>query len=55
MSSAQAMKKYAGGVANYRASEGKSVLVPYRGSVMCNFFFCIFVSFVANLRGMFFL
>jgi len=27
------MKKYAGGVAKYRASEGKEVLIPYRGSV----------------------
>jgi GMP reductase len=27
------MDKYAGGVANYRASEGKSVLVPYKGSL----------------------
>jgi len=33
MSSKIAMKKYAGGVANYRASEGKSVQVPYRGDV----------------------
>jgi GMP reductase len=33
MSSATAMDKYAGGVANYRASEGKSVLVPYKGSL----------------------
>ncbi len=33
MSSAEAMKKYAGGVAKYRASEGKSVDIPYRGSV----------------------
>jgi len=33
MSSAKAMKKYAGGVASYRASEGKSVEVPYRGPV----------------------
>jgi GMP reductase len=33
MSSEAAMKKYAGGVAEYRASEGKEVLVPYRGSV----------------------
>lgn len=31
MSSAEAMKKYRGGVAEYRASEGKSVDVPYRG------------------------
>jgi len=33
MSSNTAMKKYAGGVANYRASEGKTVKVPYKGSV----------------------
>merc|ERR1712176_1738360 len=33
MSSATAMKKYSGGVANYRASEGKAVEVPYKGPV----------------------
>ncbi len=33
MSSATAMEKHAGGVAEYRASEGKTVEVPYRGSV----------------------
>lgn len=33
MSSDTAMKKYAGGVAHYRASEGKTVEVPYRGPV----------------------
>ena len=33
MSSSTAMKKHAGGVAEYRASEGKTVEVPYRGSV----------------------
>ena len=33
MSSKAAMEKYAGGVANYRASEGKEVLVPSRGAV----------------------
>lgn len=33
MSSSAAMEKHAGGVANYRASEGKEVLVPYRGDV----------------------
>lgn len=33
MSSDTAMNKYAGGVANYRASEGKTVEVPYRGQV----------------------
>lgn len=33
MSSSEAMNKYAGGVADYRSSEGKSVNVPYRGKV----------------------
>jgi GMP reductase len=33
MSSDTAMKKHAGGVAGYRASEGKTVEVPYRGPV----------------------
>ncbi len=33
MSSRMAMDKYAGGVAKYRAAEGKEVLVPYRGPV----------------------
>ncbi|MDF3037190.1 MAG: guaC, partial [Paucimonas sp.] len=33
MSSRAAMDKYAGGVAQYRASEGKEVLVEYRGPV----------------------
>jgi GMP reductase len=33
MSSRTAMEKYAGGVAPYRASEGREVLVPYRGPV----------------------
>lgn len=33
MSSRTAMEKYAGGVAEYRASEGKEVLVEYRGPV----------------------
>jgi GMP reductase len=33
MSSEVAMKKYYGGVADYRASEGKTVEVPYRGEV----------------------
>jgi len=33
MSSEVAMKKHSGGVANYRASEGKCVLVPYKGPV----------------------
>jgi len=33
MSSKSAMVKHSGGVAEYRASEGKEVLVPYRGPV----------------------
>ena len=33
MSSQTAMQKYSGGVADYRASEGKTVAVPYRGPV----------------------
>lgn len=33
MSSATAMDKHAGGVANYRASEGKTIQLPYRGPV----------------------
>lgn len=33
MSSEMAMKKYAGGVAEYRASEGKMVEVPFKGDV----------------------
>ncbi len=33
MSSAMAMHKHAGGVAEYRASEGKTVEIPYRGEV----------------------
>jgi len=33
MSSETAMNKYYGGVADYRASEGKTVEVAYRGSV----------------------
>ncbi len=33
MSSATAMDKHVGGVANYRASEGKTVQIPYRGAV----------------------
>lgn len=33
MSSETAMHKYSGGVATYRASEGKTVYVPYRGPV----------------------
>lgn len=33
MSSNTAMSKHSGGVANYRASEGKTVQIPYRGAV----------------------
>lgn len=33
MSSQSAMDKHSGGVAQYRAAEGKTVLLPYRGSV----------------------
>jgi len=33
MSSDTAMRKHKGGVAEYRASEGKTVKIPYRGSV----------------------
>ena len=33
MSSETAMKKHVGGVAEYRASEGKTVEIPYRGDV----------------------
>ncbi|MDR3516153.1 MAG: GMP reductase [Azospirillaceae bacterium] len=33
MSSDTAMRKYSGGVAAYRASEGKTVKIPYRGPV----------------------
>lgn len=33
MSSETAMKKHVGGVANYRASEGKTVRIPLKGSV----------------------
>ncbi len=33
MSSETAMNKHSGGVAEYRASEGKTVQVPYRGSI----------------------
>ncbi|MBY0403085.1 MAG: GMP reductase [Cyanobacteria bacterium] len=33
MSSDTAMNQYYGGVATYRASEGKTVMIPYRGSV----------------------
>jgi len=34
MSSHQAMNKYSGGVANYRSSEGKVVLVPDKGPIV---------------------
>lgn len=33
MSSDTAMEKYSGGVAGYRSSEGRTVLIPYKGSV----------------------
>lgn len=33
MSSETAMNKYAGGIAEYRASEGKTIKIPYRGPV----------------------
>ena len=33
MNSETAMEKHAGGVANYRASEGKTVEIPYRGPI----------------------
>ena len=33
MSSSTAMRKHAGGIAEYRSSEGKTVEVPYRGDV----------------------
>ena len=33
MSSDTAMEKYAGGVAEYRPSEGKTVTIPFRGSI----------------------
>lgn len=33
MSSDTAMEKYAGGVASYRSSEGKTVKVPYKGAI----------------------
>lgn len=34
MSSCTAMKKHSGGVAEYRSSEGKTVLIPYRGPIL---------------------
>lgn len=33
MSSSVAMNKHAGGVANYRSSEGKAVILPYKGPI----------------------
>lgn len=33
MSSVTAMTKYSGGVAEYRASEGMTVNIPYRGPI----------------------
>lgn len=33
MSSSTAMEQHAGGIAHYRASEGKAVELPFRGSV----------------------
>lgn len=33
MSSSTAMNKHSGGVSNYRTSEGKHVLIPYKGNV----------------------
>ena len=33
MSSETAMDKYSGGVAEYRSSEGKTVKIPYKGSI----------------------
>ena len=33
MSSKTAMEKHSGGVAEYRASEGKTVRIPYRGNI----------------------
>lgn len=33
MSSESAMQKYSGGMADYRAAEGKTISIPYRGSV----------------------
>jgi GMP reductase len=29
-----AMNKYSGGVANYRAPEGKTIKIPYKGSLL---------------------
>ena len=33
MSSETAMNKYSGGIAEYRASEGKTIKMPFRGPV----------------------
>jgi len=33
MSSSEAMQKHSGGVATYRTSEGKKVMIPYKGEV----------------------
>jgi GMP reductase len=33
MSSSVAMTKHAGGVAEYRSSEGKAVILPYKGPI----------------------
>ena len=33
MSSKEAMEKHSGGVANYRSSEGRSLLIPFKGSI----------------------
>lgn len=33
MSSSVAMKKHSGGVAEYRSSEGKAVILPYKGAI----------------------
>ena len=38
MSSTTAMEKHSGGVANYRSSEGKAVVIPYRGPVEATIF-----------------
>lgn len=47
MSSGTAMTKHAGGVAEYRSSEGKTVLVPYRGPVTAT----VQVGWVGGLVG----
>ena len=46
MSSATAMQKHKGGVAEYRASEGKTVQVPYRFVKMHFFNAKQFLSFL---------